>query len=73
MPLYKGCKPPLLKGGGPPKAVEGFNIKLQKNPPVTLRVTAPFDKGAFRQNVRGEVIHYKYLSSNLSHDMGLSK
>ena len=45
------CKPPLLKGGGPPKAVEGFIIKFKRNPPVMLRMTAPFDKGASR---RGE-------------------
>ena len=39
-------KPPLLKGGGPPKAVEGFLPRQQESPSHGFAMPAPFDKGA---------------------------
>ncbi len=40
----------LVKGRGTAEGGGGIHYKIWKrNPPVTLRVTAPFDKGASQQ------------------------
>ncbi len=47
-------KPPLLKGGGPPKAVEGFTMNYKHNPQLTDRAKN------LRKNMTKEEKHLWY-------------